>query len=132
MSTPMWGAETPAWVLPSLARVASVPAMRRRPGSPIRYWREQRGLTAAQLGHKAGTTQQQITKLENSQRRLTADWQVKLASALGVKPSDLLPVADAGQTEDEVRLLAAYRRLSPDDRERLIKMAIALAPSRDS
>ncbi len=62
-----------------------------KPETPLRRWRKRRGLTQSQLADRVGTRQQQIAKLENAQRRLSDDWLGRLAQALDIAPSDLLP-----------------------------------------
>lgn len=52
--------------------------------------REAAGLTQAQLAERANTSQSQIDRLEKGERRLTADWMVRIAAALGVEPRALL------------------------------------------
>jgi phage repressor protein C with HTH and peptisase S24 domain len=49
----------------------------------------------AALADLVGTTRQQIHKLESGDRRLSIDWLLKLAPALGVEPKDLLPSEQA-------------------------------------
>ena len=43
-----------------------------------------------ELATLAGTTQQQIDRLEKGQRKITAEWMEKLSGPLGCKPSELL------------------------------------------
>ncbi|MFD2261719.1 XRE family transcriptional regulator [Lacibacterium aquatile] len=57
----------------------------------LRSLRLARGLTLEQLADAAGTSHQQILRLEKGERRLTVDWMVRLAPPLGVEPKDLLP-----------------------------------------
>jgi phage repressor protein C with HTH and peptisase S24 domain len=57
----------------------------------LRTLRRARGLTLEQLAEAAGTSHQQILRLERGERRLTVDWMVRLAPPLGVEPKDLLP-----------------------------------------
>lgn len=52
--------------------------------------RKKKGLTFAELGEAAGTSGQQIERLEKGQRKLTQEWMSRIASALGCKPIDLL------------------------------------------
>lgn len=59
--------------------------------SPLRRLRQARGLTMQQLADASGTSKSQIDKLERGARRLTTDWIVRLAHALGCDPSALLP-----------------------------------------
>jgi phage repressor protein C with HTH and peptisase S24 domain len=63
--------------------------------NPLRTLRESRDLSLAALADLVGTTRQQIHKLETGERRLSIDWLLKLASALGVEPKDLLPSEQA-------------------------------------
>ncbi len=43
-----------------------------------------------ELAELAGTSQQQIDRLEKGQRRLTAEWMEKLSLALSCKPTELI------------------------------------------
>ncbi len=54
--------------------------------SRLRQLREAQGLTPGQLAARVGTSRQQISYLELGQRRLTTDWLVRLAEALGCHP----------------------------------------------
>jgi phage repressor protein C with HTH and peptisase S24 domain len=60
----------------------------------IREWRRRRDLTLEQLGAVLGTSNQQISRLEKGERRLTVDWLLRFAKALQVDPDDLLDPAD--------------------------------------
>ncbi len=51
-----------------------------------------------ELATRVGTSQQQIDRLEKSQRRLTAEWMDRLSKALNCKPTDLIDFS----TEDRV------------------------------
>lgn len=53
--------------------------------------RQARGWSQEDLARHAGTTNQQIGRLESGARRLTVDWMERLARPLGVTPQDLLP-----------------------------------------
>jgi DNA-binding XRE family transcriptional regulator len=57
----------------------------------IRDLRRARGLTLEQLAEAVGTSYQQVMRLEKGERRLTVDWMVRIAPALGVAPADLMP-----------------------------------------
>lgn len=59
----------------------------------LRALRHAKGLTLEQLAEAAGTSHQQILRLERGERRLTVDWMVRLAGPLGLEPKDLLPDA---------------------------------------
>ena len=56
----------------------------------IRELREARALTQAGLAQLAATTPQQIGRLEEGKRRLTVEWLIRLARALGCSPADLI------------------------------------------
>lgn len=98
------------------------------PESALRYWREQRGLTAKELGRLVNTTQQQITKLENDQRRLTRDWIWRLASVLQVPPAYLLMDPAAADFRD-LTMHELFHRLPSEEKDRIIKIASALSES---
>lgn len=49
--------------------------------------RIQNGMTLQALADRTGTTKSQIDKLEKGERRLTVDWLIKLADALGISPA---------------------------------------------
>jgi len=57
----------------------------------IKEWREARRLTLEQLAELCETSPGQISKLENGKRKLTQDWLTRIARALAVSASDLLP-----------------------------------------
>jgi transcriptional regulator with XRE-family HTH domain len=56
----------------------------------IRKIRDRLGISAAQLAKMIGTSQQQITRLEKGQRRLSDFWLYRLAPALHCEPAELL------------------------------------------
>jgi transcriptional regulator with XRE-family HTH domain len=56
----------------------------------IKELREARGLTLQQVADDAGTSLQQIQRLENGHRRLTDEWMRRIAPVLGVHPAALL------------------------------------------
>ena len=58
--------------------------------SPLRSARKLNGLSMCALGEMAGTTAQQIERLEKGQRKLTKEWAERLAPHLGMEASDLL------------------------------------------
>ncbi len=61
------------------------------PRPSIRAFRRQSGLTQAALAAEIGTSQSQIDRLEKGERRLTYDWIVRLAGALGRRPGEFFP-----------------------------------------
>ncbi|HTH96100.1 MAG TPA: helix-turn-helix domain-containing protein [Stellaceae bacterium] len=57
----------------------------------LKLFRDRAGLTMQALAEAAGTTASQINKLEKGHARMTIDWMIRLAEALGIEPGDLLP-----------------------------------------
>jgi transcriptional regulator with XRE-family HTH domain len=94
----------------------------------IRELRERAGLSQAQLAELVGTTQAQIARLEKGERRLTVDWMARIARALMLRPSDLLPNAAVADVDaKEVELLANFRAMSEPGRTTLIDLSRLLA-----
>jgi transcriptional regulator with XRE-family HTH domain len=56
----------------------------------IKELRDIAGLTLEQVAEKAGTSFQQVQRLETGKRRLTEKWMRQLAPALGVQPHELM------------------------------------------
>ncbi|HEY2068240.1 MAG TPA: helix-turn-helix transcriptional regulator [Rhizomicrobium sp.] len=80
-------------------------------GERIAELRNGRGLTQPQLAQRLHTSPVQISRLENNQRKATYDWLKRIADALDVKVSDLLPDEDVADrlSETERSLLAELR-----------------------
>jgi phage repressor protein C with HTH and peptisase S24 domain len=78
----------------------------------IKELRRARGLTLQKLAKKAGTTNQQISRLERGERRLTTDWMERLAGALGCSPVSLI-----GAFEEVGPSRYALRGLASDNGE---------------
>lgn len=101
----------------------------------IKELREEIGLTQDQVAAAAGTTFQQIARLETGQRRLTDDWMRRIAPVLGVAPSALLSdespnVVQIAQEPkkvrlrpDEVLLVAFWRKLDVGEKRMIAAMA---------
>lgn len=91
--------------------------------SNLKMFRESLGWSQAKLAERANTSQPQIDRLEKNIRRLTVDWLVRLSTALGCSPADLLPgsVNPNGLTEEA----SAYEAPAHGDR-----LLAALAPGR--
>ncbi len=58
--------------------------------SPVRVWREHRGLSAQSLAEQAGITQPYLSQIENGKREGGIETMKKLASVLGVMIDDLV------------------------------------------
>jgi len=70
--------------------------------------REKKGLSQAKLAQLAGTSQPQIKRLEDGERKLTREWAERLAPHLEVAPERILfpngmPVGAPPHIEDRVR-----------------------------
>lgn len=52
--------------------------------------REKKKITQPQLAKLAGTSQPQILRLENGERKMTKEWAEKIAPHLGITPQELL------------------------------------------
>jgi phage repressor protein C with HTH and peptisase S24 domain len=74
----------------------------------IAEFRRRAGLSQEALAGAAGTSRSQIVKLERGERRLTLDWMVRLATALGADPKDLLPDTDGTPAERQGLAEPAY------------------------
>lgn len=84
-----------------------------RPPNNLRAWREFRGLTAAELAKKAGTSAQVIADLETGAAELSRKWLDTLAPALGTGPGFLLefdPNDVNPEMLDTVRAIPKERR----------------------
>lgn len=57
--------------------------------SPLRLWREYRGLTLQALAERAGCTRQMLSMIERGKAAPSADLLARLAAALGVDMDDL-------------------------------------------
>ena len=70
----------------------------------IRELREAQGMTQERLAELCDTSQPQIQRLEDGSRRLTEGWMRKIATALDVRPAELLETATIAEFEDEVEV----------------------------
>ena len=102
----------------------------------IRALRLRAGLSQERLGEIAGTTGQQISRLEKSTRKLTQDWAERLAAPLGVRPSQLLDGTGLIEPQragefvhelDELELLDLWRKMSFEMRAALLLLAASNA-----
>lgn len=94
----------------------------------IRELREARGFTLEVAADIIGTSVQQLSRLERSERRLTDDWMRRIGPALGVRPSDLLAdtppdVGEFVQQADEISLLRFWRLLTTAEKRMIAAFA---------
>lgn len=93
----------------------------------IKQIREEAGLTTAQLAEKVRTSQQQISRLENGQLRLTWEWMQRVANALECHPLDLVEGPAVPKDNDEKELLKKFRGLEDRERQMFSHMLDGLA-----
>lgn len=90
---------------------------RKKMKNRIRHFRRRQNLTLKELADRVGTTPQTVSRLETEVMTLSADWLERLATALGVHPTDLLEAPD----RPDVPLLgvlgpqAVLTRATPDE-----------------
>lgn len=96
----------------------------------IRVLREARGLSLDELAAGTGTTNQQISLLENGKRRLTVEWLIRLSKALACHPWELV----AGNLPEplrprDIRLLDRFRGLGEHQQDALLQFLETLSTS---
>jgi transcriptional regulator with XRE-family HTH domain len=67
--------------------------------SLVRIQREQRGWTMTALAARAGMSLSKLSRIESTQRKCKVDDVLRLARALGCRPSALLPELDEDSQE---------------------------------
>lgn len=95
----------------------------------IRELRHLKGWTQGQLAERVRSTTATINKLETETMQLTLPWLERIAQALGVKVSELLPddLVESRPSAVERQLLNFLRNLGPRDQFALMTMAKSLA-----
>lgn len=98
----------------------------------IRELRVQADLSQQALGERIGVSKVTISDLERGEMALTLDYMQRIAEALGVFASDLLPQKDSPDalTLDERQLLAKLRTATAEQRDQIHKMADVIVPYR--
>jgi len=78
----------------------------------LKFLRKQVGLTQIELSKKAGISQAHIANIENGKRDIDFGVAIKLASALGVKACELLPLDEQPETlsAEEKEFLRLFRK----------------------
>ncbi|MBX4335664.1 helix-turn-helix domain-containing protein [Bartonella raoultii] len=87
----------------------------------LKFFRQKIGLTSKQLAELAGTSQPQIFRLENGQRKLTKEWAVRLAPHLEVTPKQLLFSGQELNSLDE-QIEDMLEHLSYDNKIKLLDL----------
>ncbi len=93
----------------------------------IKEIRKMRGLTQEQLAEAAGMSRSHLAEIEGGKRPPNTRRMEAIAKVLRVAPADLFPLRkdDAGTEE----LVETFRRLSPEDRAQIIRLARMMAGS---
>ena len=114
---------SPAWLWRESAQTAQCGMPNR-----IRELRLARGLTLEELADAAGTSVQQISRLELGYRRLTDDWMRRLAPVLSCRPAELM--SDSGpdlncvvENVQEIKLIRFWRLLSIEEKRMIAAFA---------
>jgi transcriptional regulator with XRE-family HTH domain len=101
----------------------------RRYVSKLAKIRQSRNLSMAALARMLTppTSATQILRLEVGERKLTAKWVNRLATALGVSPYDLYEDSDLIVSSRERELIETLRRLPPDQQAVIYTTAKVIA-----
>lgn len=94
-------------------------------GLRIKELREQNGWTQAELAERAHISRSQLAMIETGSRPANTLRLSAIANALGVQVQELFGDQDS-------RLIELVKRLDPEDREALVRMAEALASRRSN
>ena len=90
-------------------------------GEKIKVRRKELGLTTTDLGRMIGVQNSAITKYEKGRVELKASQIKAIADALQISPVLLLDDDEADLTDDERRLIVAYRAADDRAREEALK-----------
>ncbi|PYE81423.1 helix-turn-helix domain-containing protein [Pseudoroseicyclus aestuarii] len=90
----------------------------------IKEMRQERGWTVDVLADKVGMSRSYVSEIENGKKTVNNLRLSKFAEAFGVWPADLID--DGSVDPDIVEHIKLMRRLSPSDREAVLRHALAL------
>ena len=82
--------------------------------NPIYAMRVQKKMTQKDVAEAIGASVQQISKLENGERKLAPEWLERLSKALNCSKGELL--GEEGVSEEEREILDMYKQLSADQK----------------
>jgi transcriptional regulator with XRE-family HTH domain len=78
--------------------------------------RDRQGLTQADLAGASGLTAAAISQIENGEREPSFSTIVRLASALGTTPNDLMGIEDTSQIDPSLKpLYRKVKKLTKED-----------------
>ena len=100
------------------------------PPNRPRELRKEREKTLEEVAEGAGTSFQQIQRLENRERKMTLQWMHRLAAALDCEPTDLIAAPNPLRWADARKVLTGsedwavnlFRRLTKPQQEALVSM----------
>jgi transcriptional regulator with XRE-family HTH domain len=99
----------------------------KNPPNFLRAWRLAAHMTQAELATHAGTTAAMINHLENGKRGLTHAWLTRIAPILATTPGAIIDRPPGAIDQDE-RMRALWSIVSPDERDRIVRVAEAMLP----
>lgn len=86
----------------------------------LREWRERRGLNQEQLAKMVRTSKSVISRFETGERHMKFEMQIKIMRALKITPPQFF------SRPNKNLLVNIVPRLTPEDQERVAKIAKAL------
>ena len=93
--------------------------------NPIYAMRVQKKMTQKDVAEAIGASVQQISKLENGERKLAPEWLERLSKALNCSKGELL--GEEGVSEEEREILDMYKNLTPEKKQAVKAMLKALS-----
>jgi len=90
--------------------------------NPIYAMRVQKKMTQKDVAEAIGASVQQISKLENGERKLAPEWLERLSKALNCSKGELL--GEAPLSDDARAVLDMYEQLT-DDQKKVIKSTLS-------
>ena len=93
--------------------------------NPLYAMRVQKKMTQKDVAEAIGASVQQISKLENGERKLAPEWLERLSKALNCSKGELL--GEEGVSEEEREILDMYKNLTPEKKQAVKAMLKALS-----
>ena len=103
--------------------------------SPIYQARRAQSMSRAELAAKVGTSQQQIARLENGERKLTVEWARRIADVLQIPVSQALGISTFPSPHvefgEEIRMAPLIGQVSCGMWQEAVEQPIGYVPSTD-
>ena len=100
--------------------------MENMPGQLLDHYRNLKNFSQQDLADLASTSNQQISRLELDQRKMTEYWRQKLAPLLDIRPDDLRPGAPK-KSQTKLNALNIIEGMSDRQIQRIIPLLDASA-----